>query len=119
MRGGFFLVLMVWSAAAAAQTMYKCLDGQRRVTYSNVSCEKQGLTDGGPVAERTTSMPFTAPPKPAPRTATGARAEPAERGAPAVRSEPIAPALSKDDAEAGRGAVQVKPASPLIQKLVD
>jgi len=66
MRALFLLLLWTWSATAVAQTTYKCLDAQRRVTYSNITCEKQGLQDGGPVAERTTSMPFTEPPKPAP-----------------------------------------------------
>ena len=58
---------MLWfcSVAGLAQTMYKCLDDRRQVTYSNIACEKQGLKDGGPVADRTTSMPFTEPPKPA------------------------------------------------------
>ena len=46
--------------------MYKCQDAQRRVTYSNITCEKQGLQDAGPVADRTTSLPFTEPPKAAP-----------------------------------------------------
>jgi len=104
MRVACFLFLSLWAAAGAAQTMYKCADGQRRVTYSNISCEKQGLTDAGPVADRTTSMPFTPPPKPAPRT------EPANSGKPPASA-------AADEAETGRGAVQVKPVSPLIEKL--
>ena len=68
MRGVFFLSIALWAAAGSAQTMYKCVDGQRKVTYSNVPCEKQGL---------------------------------------------------KYDAEVGRGAAQVRPVSPLIQKLVE
>ena len=95
------MVLALWAGTAAAQTTYKCTDAQRRVTYSNVSCEKQGLTDGGPVAERTTSMPFTTAPKPAPRV------------------EPAKPPARKDDAEAARSGAQVKPVSPLIQKLAE
>ena len=72
MRAILVLLLSLWSAGAAAQTapptplMYKCMDAQRRVTYSNITCEKQGLQDAGPVADRTTSMPFTEPPKAAP-----------------------------------------------------
>ena len=58
------MVLLLWAASGAAQTMYKCVDEQRRITYSNITCEKQGLKDGGPVADRTTSMPFTEPAKP-------------------------------------------------------
>ncbi len=105
MRGAFSLFLLLWAAAGLAQTAapttYKCLDGQRRVTYSNVPCEKQGLTDAGPVADRTTSMPFTAPPKPAPR------------------AEPAKPPARKDDVEAARSGAQVKPVSPVIQKLLE
>ena len=68
MRVAWVLVLSLWAVAAPAQTMYKCTDAQRRITYSNEACEKQGLKDAGPVADRVTSMPFTEPPKPAART---------------------------------------------------
>ena len=81
--------------------MYKCTDAQRRITYSSESCEKLGLNDAGPVANRVTSMPFTAPPKPV------ARKDAAK--AP-VSGE-------KDDADAGRGGTQVKPVVPLLEKL--
>jgi len=102
MRGAFLLLLWLWSAGSAAQTMYKCTDAQRRITYSNETCEKQGLKDAGPVADRVTSMPFTEPPKPA------ARKDAAK--APAPRAQ--------EDAETGRGGTQIKPVSPLIEKLV-
>ena len=81
--------------------MYKCMDSQNRVTYSNITCEKQGLREGGPVSDRVTSMPFTEPPKPKPGVL------------PTVKV-PVPP----EDAEAIRGGAQVKPVSPLIQKLV-
>ena len=58
MRTVYSLLLALWSAAGAAQTMYKCVDDERRVTYSNLTCAKQGLKDAGPVADRTTTMPF-------------------------------------------------------------
>ena len=58
MRAVFSLFLALWSAAGAAQTMYKCVDDEKRVTYSNLTCAKQGLKDAGPVADRTTTMPF-------------------------------------------------------------
>lgn len=102
MRVTLFALLALWSAAGAAQTMYKCTDAQQRITYSNETCEKQGLKDAGPVADRVTSMPFTEPPKPA------ARKDAAK--APAPRPQ--------EDAETGRGGTQVKPVSPLIEKLV-
>jgi hypothetical protein len=88
------MVLSLGCAAASAQTTYKCMDERRQVTYSNIPCEKQGLKDGGPVADRTTSMPFTAPPKPAAGTL------------PTVKVP-----VPADDA-------RIKPASPLIEKLV-
>ena len=82
MRGAFILILMLWAAAGSAQTMYKCVNAQRAITYSNITCEKQGLEDAGPVADRTTTMPFTAPPKAAPR------AEPAKDPAKEPGKEP-------------------------------
>ena len=108
MRVVGFLLLWFWAAAGQAQTMYKCVDGQRRVTYSNISCEKQGLQDAGPIADRTTSMPFTPPPKPA------ASAERPDAGKSAAK--PTASGAA-DEAETGRGAAPVKPVNPLIQKL--
>jgi mRNA-degrading endonuclease toxin of MazEF toxin-antitoxin module len=61
MRTGAFLLLLLWTAAAQAQsTMYKCVDERRQLTYSNVPCEKQGLkTDGTVTADRVTTMPNT------------------------------------------------------------
>jgi hypothetical protein len=88
------MILSFAPVVAGAQTMYKCLDSQRRVTYSNVSCEKQGLSDAGPVADRVTSMPFTAPPKPA---AAAPAKPPAEAAEPAdgTQPKPVTPPLEK------------------------
>ncbi|MSQ62467.1 MAG: DUF4124 domain-containing protein [Betaproteobacteria bacterium] len=102
MRVAWFLFLSLWGAAAAAQTMYKCTDAQRRITYSNETCEKQGLKDAGPVADRVTSMPFTAPSKPA------ARKDSARAPAPG----------DKEDVDAGRGGAKIKPVVPLLEKLL-
>jgi hypothetical protein len=102
MRTRIFLALACWAGAGEAQTMYKCMDGQNRVTYSNIPCEKQGLREGGPVADRVTSMPFTAPP--APKAAAGTL--------PTVKLP-----VPADESEAGRGATQAKPVVPLIEKL--
>ena len=102
MRALLFLTLLAWAAVCAAQTMYKCTDARQRVTYSNESCEKLGLKDAGPVAERTTTMPLAPPPQPA------ARKDAAK--APAPRA--------KDDADAERGGAQVKPVVPLLEKLL-
>ncbi len=103
MRFVFLMAMAMWTASAAAQTMYKCLDGNRRVTYSNETCAKQGLTDAGQVADRVTTMPFTQPPKPA----AGAL--------PTVK----VPAPPEDDTKGARGGSgpRIKPASPLIEKL--
>ena len=64
MRALLLLLLCAWAPIGAAQTMYKCLDESRRITYSNVPCDKQGLKDGGAVADRTTTMPLGPPPVP-------------------------------------------------------
>ena len=58
MRTVLSLLLALWLAAGAAQTMYKCVDDEKRVTYSNIACDRQDLQDAGPVADRTTTMPF-------------------------------------------------------------
>ena len=100
MRVAWFLFLSLWGAASAGQTMYKCADAQRRITYSNQTCEKQGLKDAGPVADRVTSMPFAPAQKPAPR------------------AEPVKPPAAGDEAEVGRGSAQIKPVNPLIDKLL-
>ena len=100
MRGTLFLALSIWSAASAAQTMYKCTDAQQRITYSNETCEKQGLKDAGIVADRVTTLPFTEPPKPASR-----------------KDAAKAPAPREGDEETGRGGTQVKPVVPLLEKL--
>ena len=102
MRGSILLILMLWATASQAQTMYKCVDDQRRITYSNITCEKQGLKDAGAVSDRVTSMPFTEPPKPAKPGAL-----------PTVKLP-----LPSDDAEAGRDRPLVRPVNPLIEKLL-
>ena len=79
--------------------MYKCTDSQRRITYSNEACDKQGLTDAGKVADRVTTMPFTAPPK------------------PAAAAAPAKPPASRDDVETVQRGTQIKPVVPLLEKL--
>jgi len=100
MRRVLFATLALWAAASTAQTMYKCTDAQRRITYSSEPCDKLGLKDGGPVADRTTSMPFTPPPKPAARS-DSAKEAPRPKG----------------DADVGRGGTQITPIVPLLEKL--
>lgn len=81
MKAFAFAVLGLLALPAAAQT-YKCVDPDKRVTYSNIACEKQGLSSAGTVADRTSTLP-SAPlraPKPAaekPAPAPEAKALPA------------------------------------------
>jgi hypothetical protein len=98
-------LMSFWMAGSDAQTMYKCVDGQKRVTYSNIACEKQGLKDAGPVADRTTTMPFGPAQKAAPRTAPAAPAP-----------GPGAQETTKGGGEGGAAGSQVKPTSPPIEK---
>ena len=66
MRTILLLALTALPAVALAQT-YKCIDEQKRVTYSNTPCEKQGLKDAGPVADRLMTVPAVTQPKAAPK----------------------------------------------------
>ena len=100
MRGAL-LLLCLWAPIGAAQTMYKCTDARQRVTYSSEPCDKLGLKDAGPVADRTTTMPLG----PLPKSAASKEAA----KAPAPRD--------KDDADVGRGGAQITPIVPLLEKL--
>lgn len=82
-------VFAVCAAPAAAQTMYKCVDDRRQVTYTNIPCEKQGLKDAGPVSDRTTTMPMGPLPKPAAKSPGGA-AKDGDGNLPSVQLKPPA-----------------------------
>jgi len=102
-RGFVLSLLCLWAPAGAAQTMFKCTDAQKRTTYSNVPCEKQGLKDAGTVtADRVTTMP------------SGPGSLPTQKLKPPVEMP------KGNDEEAGRGSsgTQIKPVNPLIQQLV-
>ena len=101
-------LLSLCSSAVLAQgsTMYRCMDKDKRVTYSNVSCDKQGLTNSGVVVDRTSnvSMPPLATPKPpadkatekppaAPESKAPPPAPPAASAAPQVVEPRIPPNL--------------------------
>jgi hypothetical protein len=106
MRGIWFLILLVWAPLAAAQaTMLKCRDARGQITYSNVPCDKQGLQEIGPVADRTTVMPLGPAPKP-----SAAKEAPKDGGA----------SQKKDDPEGVKpgAAAQIKPVVPALEKLV-
>ena len=95
-------LLVADATAGAAQTMFKCVDGRGGITYSNVACEKQGLKDAGPVADRTTTLSFP----PLPNT-------PPPRERP-----PGGDAAAKGEPAAGGAPAQVKPVNPLIEPLL-
>jgi hypothetical protein len=111
MRAFLVLLLACLPAVAGAQTMFKCLDAQKRVTYSNIPCDKQGLNTAGTVQDRVTSMPFTPPPKPAAAPSGTPGPGPAAPGG----AKPAAPRV---DAEVGGPAVQIRPVVPVLDKLV-
>lgn len=98
----------IWFAVSpvTAQTTFKCKDAGGRVTYSNISCEKQALKDAGTVADRTTTMPLGPPPQ-----APGKAGKPPAPGAPAPggKEEPLV-----DKPAPG---AHIKPVVPLLEKL--
>jgi len=102
-RAAAFTFLALWGIQADAQTTHKCVDAQKRITYSNVACDKQGLKSAGPVAERTTTMPLGPAPAPA-----------AADAKPAAKAKPPA---ARDEFDT-RGGTQVKPVSPLLETLL-
>jgi hypothetical protein len=75
------LLLALFAALPAtglAQT-YKCADAQKRITYSNTACDKQGLKDAGPIADRVMTVPAAEMPKSAPRREPAKAAPPTEK----------------------------------------
>jgi hypothetical protein len=104
MRVALFALLALCAVQGAAQTTFKCTDENRRVTYSNTPCDKQGLRDAGPVAERTTTMPLGPPP-----------AAPKPAGAPAPGA--AKPPAARDGVETVQRGAQIKPVVPLLEKL--
>jgi hypothetical protein len=110
MRSASFLALMLWAAAAPAQTtMYKCMGERNQVTYSNITCEKQGLKSAGAVtADRVTTMPSM--------PTQGSGQLPTQRLKPPVEMPKENRADSKD-AEVDRAGAQLRPVNPLIEKL--
>ena len=77
----FLLALLAALPAAALAQTYKCVDAQKRITYSNTACDKQGLKDAGPIADRVMTVPAGETRKPA------ARPEPAKAAPPMEKLE--------------------------------
>ncbi len=73
MRSALPLLLFWATIAVGAETQtYKCRDAGGNLTYSNQTCEKQGLKDAGPVRERLMTVPS---PKAAKRKPVARQAE--------------------------------------------
>jgi hypothetical protein len=77
----FLLALLAALPASALAQTYKCIDEQKRITYSNTACDKQGLKDAGPVTDRVMTVPATEMPKSAPRKEPAKAAPPMEKQA--------------------------------------
>ncbi len=58
MRSALLVLVFIATAALGAESQtYKCRDAAGALTYSNQTCEKQGLQDAGPVRDRLTTLP--------------------------------------------------------------
>jgi hypothetical protein len=90
----FFLLA---AAAPYAAAVNKCVDQGGRVTYTSLSCEKEGLKPAGVVRDRMTIMPVVATPAAVSKQDTKAR----------PRGEDEIPHLPT-----------VKPVSPLVNQLL-
>ena len=111
MRATFSLLvslLALCAAAGADPITFKCVDGKGRVTYSNIRCEKQGLKDGGEVADRTTTVASPPPPKPAAKA-------PTQPAAPAATGKGMAP-VPADKIESEGGSPAIVPVNPQADK---
>lgn len=103
---------------------YKCRDRAGKITYSNSTCESQGLKSAGPVRDRTTVIPGAA------RPSEKKRAEPARnRSRPAPPAEPpesngdlratdVEGPMPVDDAEPRANGAVVAPVNPLIRRIL-
>ena len=113
-------LLVTGATASVAQSMFKCRDDRGRVTYSNVTCEKQGLKNAGTVADRSTTLPL-APAQKALPPRKPAATDDSEVGATKAPSPgKPATAAATDDPEMGatNAPAQIKPVNPLIERLL-
>ena len=67
-----FALLFGLAADDATAPMFKCTDAAKKVTYSNVPCNQQGLKDAGQVQDRIQVTPAFQPPAPPARARSGA-----------------------------------------------
>ena len=103
---------------------YKCRDRAGKITYSNSTCESQGLKSAGPVRDRTTVIPGAA------RPSEKKRAEPARdrsRAAPPAerpetngdsRVTDVGEPMPVDDAESRPNGAVVAPVNPLLRRIL-
>jgi hypothetical protein len=99
----FALLLVPVATPSSAQSAVKCVDAQGKVTYSNVACDKQGLKDAGPIADRTTTV--FAPPGEAAKADRAAKKNEGKQ------------ADAKRDAAEDRPGPGIRPANPIAEKL--
>ena len=103
---------------------YKCRDRAGKITYSNSTCESQGLKSAGPVRDRTTVIPGAA------RPSEKKRAEPernrSRAAPPAGRPETKGDLrvtdeeepMPVDDAEPRPNGAVVAPVNPLLRRIL-
>ena len=113
-------LLTVLPLNGAAQSMFKCRDDRGRVTYSNVTCEKQGLKDAGAVADRSTTLPLAPAQKALPPRKAAATDDPEVGATKAPSPGKPATTAATDDPELGapKAPAQIKPVNPLIERLL-
>ncbi len=124
------LVLLVFglSDAFAAEThkseTYKCRDRAGKITYSNSTCESQGLKPAGPVRDRTTVIPGAARPSEKQRTEpTRNRSRPAPPAEPPetkgdLRVTGAEDPMPLDGAEQRSSGAVVAPLNPLLRRIL-
>lgn len=124
------LVLLAFglSDAFAAEShkseTYKCRDRAGKITYSNSTCESQGLKSAGPVRDRTTVIPGAARPsekkRAEPERNRSRVAPPAERPETKgdLRATDALEPMPVDDAEPRPNGAVVAPVNPLLRRIL-
>jgi hypothetical protein len=86
-------LVLLTAAAPYAAAVNKCVDPAGRVTYTSLTCEKEGLKPAGAVRDRMTIMPVVA----TPAALSKQGSQPRERGEDEIpllpTVKPISPAI--------------------------
>jgi hypothetical protein len=69
MRALWLAVFFVAATCAHAAGLNKCSDAFGRMTYTSLSCEKEGLAPAGAIRDRVTVLPISTAPVATPRHA--------------------------------------------------